>query len=146
MNAQKKKSALIKYTEIFKENSDTAAILDLLKEDEKGYSEDEIDEIMDALMEIEKPSAKEIDPANTPHDEYRIKLESDGKKFTGATVMKVVGVRKIHPSNAASLNIHAGNSLTCYFTAGKYKVSDVIDISVLREIAPGFNWGKAEEI
>ncbi len=93
----------------------------------------------------EKVGADEVQtsPAITRHDEYKLNLESNGQKFTGATVLKVVAVRKIHPDNAASLNIHVKNSLTCYMLEGTYKVGDVIPMSVLKSIAPN-SWGKED--
>lgn len=148
-------SALKNYAD--KKDLPAEELISLLNADEKGYTSEEVVEILDALknsdtqisenekIEPDSTTFEQKDLANTKFDEYRVKLESDGNKFTGATVMKKIAVRKIHPDNAKRLNEHAGNALTCYFPAGTYKASDEISLKTLREIAPGFNWGKASE-
>lgn len=112
MNAQRKKSAVTKYTPQKEQGLTPEELTNLLTQDEKGYTTDEINEIVEAIFN--SPGTGEAAPGKkattgSHHEEWRceIKLTTQDGKVTGRAAEKVKMLRpcvKISDEEADTLN------------------------------------------
>lgn len=89
MNAQRKKSAVTKYTEVQNEGGyDKEGLIAVIATDEKGYSADEINEIVDAILESPNPIVKQKGTVKGPvtFEEWRVEIRN--KKATKLSMLR----------------------------------------------------------
>lgn len=114
MNVQRKKGAVLKYTPLKDLGATDEEIKDALAKDEKQYTPDEVEEIINAISRREEPNKKnksdkphETDetPLTSVYEEYKVEY-IDGEFEKGKKIRETV----ISPETADALNSQSENT------------------------------------
>lgn len=128
MNAQRKKSAVLKYGS--QKDLPKQDLIDLLNSDEKNYTSEEVVEILDAIeeFEAESPTAAAAKSGNIRFEEWKVKpifekqRGDDGSMRNVCTgfekdALKPIRVTSITRERADLLNTQSVNTLVRLYEA-----------------------------